>query len=118
VVKGLAGETYQGDRHCIILNPTKMYNASEAHGILIKGRNIEYRGESIPASEVIGAICQANKKSNVLNTTVKHDPAKMLVSIMVDPFDDDVSEVDIITYQQFCNLYPYIIRWAIATLKK
>jgi len=88
-----------------------MYNASEAHGILIKGRNIEYKGESIPASDVIGAICK-------VNTTVKHDPEKMLVSIMIDPFGDDVSEVDIITYQQFCNLYPYIIRWAIASLKK
>ena len=96
MVKGLAGETYQGNRHCIILNPIKMYNNSEAHGILIKGRNIEYRGESIPASDVIGAICQTYKTTGGLNVMVKHDPARMMVALMIDPFGNDCAEVDIL----------------------
>lgn len=95
-----------------------MYNASEAHGIIIKGRNIEYRGESIPASEVIGAICKKYGTAGGLNVMVKHDPALMMVAVMIDPFGNDCAEVDIITYQQFCNLYPNIVRSAIATLKK
>jgi hypothetical protein len=88
-----------------------MYNASEAHGILIQGRNIQYRGESITASEVIGEICETYKM-------VKHDPALMMVALMIDPFGNDCEIVDILTYQQFCNLYPNIVRSGIAALKK
>ena len=92
-----------------------MYNASEAHGILIKGRNIEYRGESIPASDVFAEIC---KKYTTLAIMVKHDPARMMASVMIDPLGFDVTEVAILTYQQFCNLYPNIVRSGIASLKK
>lgn len=90
-----------------------MYNNSESHGILIKGRNIEYKGESIPASEVFGAICKEHK-----STGVKHDPAQMMVVVQIDPFGDDVVEVEILTYQQFCNQYPNIVRSGISALKK
>lgn len=90
-----------------------MYNASEAHGITLKGRNIEYRGESILASEVFAAICKIHK-----NAGIRHNPARMMVSIIVDSIGDDSVEVSILTYQQFCNLSPYIVRSAIATLKK